>query len=146
MSTNHTKRKWSACDIHIDTKRDELCNIYYLQLIKIKIYTTHSLAMSGFKVLSTGRPLPIGAFTKSRKSFSGWQRYRLAALAVSITEPPPMARKESNWPCLAKSMAALKLKKKNQLARHLVLIFNLFFHMHVVLFHCMSYKQNSKAR
>ena len=35
----------------------------------------------------------------------------MAALAVSITEPPPMARKESKLPCLAKSMAALKLEK-----------------------------------
>jgi hypothetical protein len=40
----------------------------------------------------TGSPRPTGAFTKSRKSAVGKEAYRLAALAVSMTEPPPTAR------------------------------------------------------
>ncbi len=36
--------------------------------------------------------------------------YRLAALHVSMTLPPPTATNASNWCCLAKSEAAMKLK------------------------------------
>ena len=49
----------------------------------------------------TGFALPIGAFTKSRKSAPELQTYKFAALQVSITLPPPTARKASNWPRLA---------------------------------------------
>lgn len=67
-------------------------------------------AIRGLRVCVTGCPLPIGAFTKSRKSASGWQAYRLAALQVSITEPPPTATYASKCPRFAKSMASLKLR------------------------------------
>lgn len=47
-------------------------------------------ATRGRRGLSTGRPLPKGALTKSRKSASGKTVYRFISLAVSITEPPPV--------------------------------------------------------
>ena len=68
-------------------------------------------AISGFTAPVTGFPLPIGALTKSRKSASGWLEYRLAALQVSITEPPPTATNTSNEPFLANEMASLKLQQ-----------------------------------
>lgn len=46
-------------------------------------------ATSGSRGLVTGRPLPRGALTKSRKSASGKTVYRFISLAVSMTEPPP---------------------------------------------------------
>lgn len=67
-------------------------------------------AMSGFRAPVIGFPLPIGALTKSRKSASGWHAYRLAALQVSITEPPPTATNTSNEFFLANAMASLKLQ------------------------------------
>lgn len=67
-------------------------------------------AMSGLRAPVTGFPLPTGALTKSRKSASGWQAYRLAALQVSITEPPPTATNTSKEPLLANAMASLKLQ------------------------------------
>lgn len=66
--------------------------------------------MSGFRALVTGLPFPIGALTKSRKSASGWQEYRLAALQVSMTEPPPTATNTSNESFFANEIASLKLK------------------------------------
>ena len=62
--------------------------------------------MRGLNVWATGRPLPTGALTKSIKSaslytanlsekfshfsyYAGEAAYRFAALAVSITLPPP---------------------------------------------------------
>ena len=54
----------------------------------------------------TGRPLPIGAFTKSSNSASGFVEYKLAALHVSMTEPPPTATNRSKFPALAKLMAS----------------------------------------
>lgn len=72
-------------------------------------------AMSGFSGFLMGFPLPIGALTKSRKSASGWQAYRLAALQVSITDPPPTATNTSNEPFLANAMASLKLQHRGDL-------------------------------
>lgn len=46
-------------------------------------------AMSGFNDLVTGKPLPRGALTKSRKSASGNDVYKFMSLAVSMTDPPP---------------------------------------------------------
>lgn len=66
--------------------------------------------MSGFTALVMGFPFPIGALTKSRKSASGWQAYRLAALQVSITEPPPTATNTSKESFLANAIASLKLR------------------------------------
>lgn len=39
-------------------------------------------ATNGFRVLLIGKPLPIGAFTKSRKSASGNVEYKFATLQV----------------------------------------------------------------
>ena len=70
---------------------------------------THLPHIRGFTGLVTGRPFPMGALTKSSSSLSGLHRKRLAAFAVSITEPPPTATKPSK-PCLrANSMASSKL-------------------------------------
>lgn len=66
--------------------------------------------MSGFTALVMGFPFPIGALTKSRKSASGWHAYRLAALQVSITEPPPTATNTSKESFLANAIASLKLR------------------------------------
>jgi len=71
-------------------------------------------AISGFNLCIIASPLPIGALMKSRKSASGFEAYRFAALHVSITDPPPNARYESNWPCLANSIASLKLHKNSK--------------------------------
>jgi hypothetical protein len=51
----------------------------------------------------------MGALTKSKKSASGWLAYKLAALHVSMTEPPPTATYTSYWPRLATAIASLKL-------------------------------------
>lgn len=72
--------------------------------------------MSGFSWCMMGSPFPIGALMKSRKSASGFEAQRFAALHVSITEPPPNARYESYWPCFANSIASLKL--------HATILFN----------------------
>jgi hypothetical protein len=56
--------------------------------------------------------LPIGAFTKSSNVASGFVEYRLAALQVSITLPPPTARNTSKLSAFAKSIHSLKLYHK----------------------------------
>lgn len=66
-------------------------------------------ATRGFNGLSIGLPLPNGALTKSKKSASGYEVYRFISLAVSMTEPPPTARKASGLNGLAHSMASLML-------------------------------------
>ena len=63
-------------------------------------------ANRGFTGPGTGSPLPIGAFTKSRNAASGCDEYKLAAFAVSITDPPPTATKASARKRFASSMAA----------------------------------------
>ncbi len=68
-------------------------------------------AISGFTGPGTGKPFPTGALTKSRKSALGNVEYKLAALAVSMAEPPPTARNASNLPALAAAIAACKRKK-----------------------------------
>ena len=52
-------------------------------------------AMRGYKAFVIGRPLPSGALTKSRKSALGKFVYRFMSFAVSMTLPPPTARKAS---------------------------------------------------
>jgi len=66
------------------------------------------IAMCGRSVPGTGRPFPTGALTKSSSSWEGKVAKRLAALAVSITEPPPTETKASQSFSRAKSMAAWK--------------------------------------
>lgn len=67
------------------------------------------MAISGFSALSMGRPLPSGALTKSRKSASGYSVYKFMSFAVSMTEPPPTARKASGAYGFAKLIASLIL-------------------------------------
>ena len=52
-------------------------------------------ATNGLRGFVMGRPFPSGAFTKSRNSASGQDVYRFMSFAVSMTEPPPTARKAS---------------------------------------------------
>lgn len=73
------------------------------------------MAMSGESCFRTGRPLPRGALTKSRNSASGWLTYRFAILAVSMTEPPPTARKPSAPDFLANSIAPVNLTSESPL-------------------------------
>ena len=78
-------------------------------LLRIRPNGRHILAINGISLCTTASFLPIGALKKSRNSASGFDAQRLAALHVSMTDPPPNARYESNWPCLANSTASLKL-------------------------------------
>lgn len=64
-------------------------------VVSLPVPAVVGTAMRGFRGLSTGRPLPSGALTKSRKSASGYAVYKFMSLAVSMTEPPPTARKAS---------------------------------------------------
>lgn len=64
-------------------------------------------ATNGFKGFVMGNPLPSGALTKSRKSASGKQVYRFMSFAVSMTEPPPTARKASGFHGFANAIASL---------------------------------------
>ena len=67
-------------------------------------------AINGLSFLVTGRPLPSGALTKSRKLASGKVVYRFMSFAVSMTLPPPTARKASPLRGLAQSIASLMLQ------------------------------------
>ena len=83
----------------------------------------------------TGSPFPIGAFTKSKNSFSGQLEYKLAALAVSMTEPPPTARNVSKSPFFAKLIAFSKLKASHIFSKE-------FFQVTSVLFTCICHHDN----
>lgn len=52
-------------------------------------------AIRGSSGFSIGRPAPSGALTKSRNAASGYAVYRFISFAVSMTDPPPTARKAS---------------------------------------------------
>ena len=62
-------------------------------------------AICGLSAPGTLWPPPIGAFTYVMKS-AGCVAYRLAALQVSITEPPPTETYPSNLPSAANRAAA----------------------------------------
>ena len=64
------------------------------------------IAISGRTGPGTGMPRPIGMFTKSRNSCDECVAYRLAALAVSMVEPPPTATYASKPPARAHAAAA----------------------------------------
>lgn len=67
---------------------------------------------SGLSILCGTSPFPTGALAKSKRSFSGWHIKRLAAFAVSITEPPPTARNPSKLFSREKAMAFSKLQSR----------------------------------
>lgn len=69
------------------------------------------MAIRGFKGEGIGRPAPRGALTKVRKGVVGKVQKRFMSLAVSMTEPPPKARKASGWRGWAKAIAALMLEE-----------------------------------
>lgn len=81
----------------------------YNRQIQLQWHTHYLLQIRGFKVFFTGRPFPMGALTKSKKSLSGWQEYKFAAFAVSITDPPPTAKNPSNWFFRLNEIASSKL-------------------------------------
>src|SRR3569833_234320 len=83
-------------------------------VVSLPVPAVVGMAMRGFSGLSMGRPLPRGALTKSRKSASGYEVYRFMSLAVSMTEPPPTARKASGSKGLAQSMASRMLGSRRR--------------------------------
>ncbi len=72
---------------------------------------TYLPAYNGFRGTITGFPSPIGALTYFRSGASGSHKYKFAALAVSITDPPPTAMKASKLMVLTKFVASSKLEK-----------------------------------
>lgn len=78
-------------------------------VVSLPVPAVVGTAMRGVNFFSTGRPFPRGALTKSRKSASGYAVYRFMSFAVSMTEPPPTARKASGAKGRAHAMASLIL-------------------------------------
>lgn len=80
-------------------------------VVSLPVPAVVGMATRGFSFFSIGRPLPSGAFTKSKKSASGYSVYRFMSLAVSITDPPPTAKNASALKGFAKAMASLILRE-----------------------------------
>ena len=63
------------------------------------------MQIRGFNGLVGGRPRPRGVFMKVWSGVEGWERRRFVNLAVSITLPPPIARKAGGERGVAQSTA-----------------------------------------
>ena len=74
-------------------------------MVSLPVPAVVGTATSGLSAPGTGSPRPMGGLTYARKS-AGCVLYRLAALAVSMLEPPPTATKPSNRPATAVAIAS----------------------------------------
>ena len=88
-------------------KPTDLRSTIVMPVVSLPVPQVVGHAMCGFSLPGIGLALPIGALMYAMRS-SGYVDSRLAAFAVSITEPPPSETKPSNAPSRANAAAASK--------------------------------------